>query len=102
VGLGETGDELTELFDDLAGIGLDILTIGQYLQPSKEHVRVARYYDPDEFVSLERLAVERGIKVVKAGPYVRSSFLAEESFKMAEESFKLKDGGFCKSLRHSI
>ena len=80
VGLGETGDELIELFSDLARVGLNILTIGQYLQPSNEHFPVARYYDPDEFVSLERLALERGIDVVEAGPYVRSSYLAEESF----------------------
>ena len=92
VGLGETGEELADLFGDLARVGLDILTIGQYLQPSNEHLPVARYYAPDEFVSLERQALERGIDVVKAEPYVRSSYLAEESFKLAE-------GSFCRSLR---
>ena len=91
VGLGETVEELTELFGELASVGLDILTIGQYLQPSNKHLPVARYYEPDEFVSLERLALGRGIDVVKAGPYVRSSYLAEESFKLAE-------GSFCRSL----
>ncbi len=80
VGLGETSEELQRLFDDLARKQLDILTIGQYLQPSKEHHPVIRYYEPEEFEGLKEIAMGAGIKVVVSGPYVRSSYLAEESF----------------------
>jgi lipoic acid synthetase len=88
VGLGETKTELQSLFDDLARLSLDILTIGQYLQPSKKHHPVIRYYKPEEFELLREMAVRAGIDVVKAGPYVRSSYLAEESYRksFAEET----------------
>jgi lipoic acid synthetase len=81
VGLGETEEELMQSFEDLARLPLDILTIGQYLQPSKKHLPVSKYYTQEEFKSLERLAKRVGIRVVKAGSYVRSSYLAEESYR---------------------
>jgi len=58
--------------------GVDILTLGQYLQPSKEHLPIARYYTPDEFVELKRFGLEIGFKWVESGPLVRSSYRAAE------------------------
>ncbi len=77
VGLGETTEELLALFEDLAGAGAEILTIGQYLRPSWRNLPVARYVPPEEFESLAEAARKRGIATVLAGPYVRSSYLAE-------------------------
>ena len=78
VGLGETFDEVVETMQDLASWGVDILTIGQYLQPSKKHMPIDRYYTPDEFAELKRLCLEMGFKWVESGPLVRSSYHAEE------------------------
>lgn len=80
VGHGETWDEILAVLDDLGRIGLDILTIGQYLQPTREHLTVKRYYRPDEFDSLRDEAKKRGIRYVQSGPLVRSSYRAEEPF----------------------
>jgi lipoyl synthase len=80
VGHGETRDEILSLFDDLARIPLDILTVGQYLQPTKEHLPVRRFYTPDEFAELRDQARSRGIPYVQSGPLVRSSYRAEEPF----------------------
>ncbi len=77
VGLGETADELKTQFTDLAGAGVSILTIGQYLAPSKDHHPVIRYLHPDEFVDLEKEARTAGIATVVSGPLVRSSYLAD-------------------------
>jgi lipoic acid synthetase len=77
VGLGETTDELAGLFDDCAAAGVAILTIGQYLRPGWGNVPVARYLAPEEFDHLAQLARGHGVPVVQAGPYVRSSYLAE-------------------------
>lgn len=79
VGLGETFEEVVDVMRDLSGLGVDILTIGQYLQPSKQHLPMARYYHPDEFAELKRLGVEEmGFKWVESGPLVRSSYRAAE------------------------
>jgi lipoic acid synthetase len=78
VGLGETEEELIEVFGDLAGVGVEILTIGQYLAPSKNHHPVDRYYSPEEFKLLKNLAHNRGIPIVVAAPLVRSSYKAGE------------------------
>ena len=83
IGLGETEDELRELFDDLAP--LDILTIGQYLRPTKHHLPVSRYYPPEDFVRLAEVAKDHGIQTVEAGPYVRSSYMAEKVYHDAKE-----------------
>lgn len=77
VGLGETVDELKQLFDDLAASSVSLLTIGQYLAPSAAHYPVDRYLHPDEFGHLQKLAVQSGIPTVFSGPLVRSSYLAD-------------------------
>ncbi len=79
-GHGETVDELLAMFDDLASIRVDILAIGQYLQPTREHLPVRRFYTPDEFVMLGAEARKRGFRYVQSGPLVRSSYRAEEPF----------------------
>jgi lipoic acid synthetase len=66
--------------DDLARIKLDIITIGQYLQPTREHLPVRRFYTPEEFAKLRDEAKSRGIPFVQSGPLVRSSYRAEEPF----------------------
>jgi lipoic acid synthetase len=81
VGLGETEDQLMRLFEELAAIPVEILTIGQYLQPSKFNAPVHRYYEPDEYELLREKAVACGIRHVVAGPYVRSSYLAEKAYR---------------------
>lgn len=79
VGLGERFDEVVEVMRDLASLGVDILTIGQYLQPSRQHLPMARYYHPDEFAELRRIGLEElGFKWVESGPLVRSSYRAAE------------------------
>jgi lipoic acid synthetase len=77
-GLGETTDELVQVFADLAARGVDILTVGQYLRPSKDHLPIARYYTPDEFAFLKREALKLGFRHVESGPLVRSSYHAHE------------------------
>ena len=78
VGHGESWDEILATMDDLARIKLDVLTIGQYLKPTREHLDVQRHYTPDEFDALAREARARGIRFVFSGPLVRSSYRAEE------------------------
>jgi lipoyl synthase len=78
VGLGETWDELVTTIADLRGVGVDILTIGQYLRPTSGHLPMARFYHPDEFAELKRIAREMGFGHVESGPLVRSSYHAHE------------------------
>jgi len=78
VGLGETREELLDLFTKLAGIGLDILTIGQYLQPTAQNLKVEHFYTPEVFLELKRQGEQTGIKHVESGPLVRSSYHANE------------------------
>lgn len=78
VGIGEETNELLEVFFDLAGRGVDILTIGQYLRPSKDHLPMTRYYTPEEFRYLKNEAMKMGFKHVESGPLVRSSYHAHE------------------------
>jgi lipoic acid synthetase len=81
VGLGETGEELTRLFTDLRQTGCDILTIGQYLQPSRSYLEVARFIPPEEFTAMEQQALALGFGAVAAGPFVRSSYQAEPLYR---------------------
>ena len=78
VGLGEAFDEVVAVFDDVQEAGVAILTIGQYLRPTPGHAPMARYYHPDEFAELKRLALARGFAHVESGPLVRSSYHAHE------------------------
>jgi len=78
VGLGETEDELLEVFSNMRAHDIDVLTVGQYLRPTKKHAEVVRYYRPEEFASLKVQAVEMGFGHVEAGPLVRSSYHADE------------------------
>ncbi len=78
VGLGETWDELLQVMDDLRSIDVDVLTIGQYLRPSQDHLPVDRFYTPEEFVQLKVEGLARGFKHVESGPLVRSSYHAHE------------------------
>lgn len=78
VGMGETLDEAREVMRDLRAVDCDILTIGQYLQPTKEHLSVARFYDPSEFALLKQEGLAMGFTHVESGPLVRSSYHAEQ------------------------
>jgi len=83
VGLGETVDELLEVFRHLAARQVDILTVGQYLRPSKDHLPIARYYTPEEFRFLKQEALAMGFRHVESGPLVRSSYHAHEQAEAA-------------------
>ena len=85
-GLGEEWDELLVAMRDLRTQGVDILTVGQYLRPSSQHLPIARYYGPDEFAELRRLGMVMGYRHVEAGPLVRSSYHAWEQVERANLS----------------
>src|ERR1700758_530459 len=78
VGLGEEMHELLDVYRDLAAVGVDVLTIGQYLRPSRDHLPMARYYTPDEFAFMKHEALKMGFRHVESGPLVRSSYHAHE------------------------
>jgi lipoic acid synthetase len=78
VGLGETWEELLAVYRDLAAVGTDILTIGQYLRPSKDHLPMTRLYTPAEFQRMKEEALTMGFRHVESGPLVRSSYHAHE------------------------
>ena len=78
LGLGETPEEFLETLADLRSIGCDLLTMGQYLQPSPRHLPVVRYLPPEEFDELGRMARRLGFTEVASGPFVRSSYHADE------------------------
>lgn len=80
VGLGETVDEIAQAMRDLRAVGVDFLTIGQYLQPSAKHLAVVEFVHPDQFAAYEKLGLELGFKYVASGPLVRSSYKAGEFF----------------------
>lgn len=77
LGLGEKQDEVHKAMDDLAENGCDILTLGQYLQPTKMHIEVAEFIHPDQFDAYREEGLKRGLKYVESGPLVRSSYHAE-------------------------
>jgi lipoic acid synthetase len=78
LGLGEEWDEIVETLGDLRKVGVEILTIGQYLRPTESHLKMVRYYHPDEFAELKRIALDLGFGHVESGPLVRSSYHAHE------------------------
>ena len=78
LGLGETADEVESLMDDLVAIGVQIMTIGQYLQPTAEHLKIARWVTPEEFARWRQTGMNKGLRHVESGPMVRSSYHAEK------------------------
>lgn len=78
LGLGETDNQVYQAMDDLAEVGLHILTLGQYLQPTKMHIEVAEFIHPDKFAHFKEEGLKRGIKYVESSPLVRSSYHAEK------------------------
>ncbi|SDJ99200.1 lipoyl synthase [Sediminibacillus albus] len=90
VGLGETKEEILEAMDDLLAHKVDIMAIGQYLQPTKKHLNVERYYHPDEFEELKQIALKKGFKHCEAGPMVRSSYHADEQVNETSAQRRIK------------
>ncbi len=80
VGLGESKQEVVQVMDDMRSAGIDFLTIGQYLQPTRKHAAVDRYVSPEEFASLETIARSKGFLMVSSSPMTRSSYHAGEDF----------------------
>ena len=89
LGLGEQAEEVEAVLDDLVGISCEILTLGQYLQPSPEHLPVTRWVHPDEFADWKRKGENRGLRHVEAGPMVRSSYHAEKQVR----AYRSENGG---------
>ena len=78
LGLGESEDELLESFNDIRSAGVDVLTLGQYMRPTINHLPVERWYSPEEFLYMKKLALDIGFKEVASGPLVRSSYRADK------------------------
>nr|WP_295971884.1 lipoyl synthase [uncultured Bacillus sp.] len=89
VGLGETKEEIIAVMDDLRANQVDIMTIGQYLQPTKKHLPVEKYYHPHEFLELKAIALAKGFSHCEAGPLVRSSYHADEQVHNGEKKEQL-------------
>ena len=88
VGLGESRNEVLQVMDDLREAGVDFLTIGQYLQPTPRHHVIDRYWTPEEFAELEKLAYAKGFLMVSASPLTRSSHHADRDFATLRERRK--------------
>ena len=86
VGLGESKEEVIQVMDDMRVAGVDFLTIGQYLQPTRKHAPIDRYVAPDEFKSLEEIATSKGFLMVSASPLTRSSYHADEDFEQMRKN----------------
>jgi lipoyl synthase len=86
IGLGETKEEIIETMDDLRANTVDIMTIGQYLQPTKKHLKVEKYYTPEEFNELKQIALSKGFSHCESGPLVRSSYHADEQVNAAKQA----------------
>lgn len=78
LGLGETEEEILELMDDALAAGCEVITIGQYLQPSRKHLPVTEYIRPEKFAEHKKIGLEKGFRQVESGPFVRSSYHAEK------------------------
>ncbi len=89
IGVGEQWDEILETMDDLRRVDCNIMTIGQYLQPTKKHIRLEKYYTPQEFALLKEEGMKRGFDHVESGPLVRSSYHAHEQVKAARPQKRL-------------
>lgn len=91
VGLGETKEEIIATMDDLRANNVDIMTIGQYLQPTVKHLKVQKYYHPDEFKELKEIALSKGFSHCEAGPLVRSSYHADEQVNEAKKNQQMAE-----------
>jgi len=80
IGLGEKKTQILKTMDDLRGVNVDFLTIGQYLQPTREHAEIKKYYTPKEFQEFKKIALSKGFQYVESSPLVRSSYHAEKAF----------------------
>jgi lipoic acid synthetase len=80
IGIGENREQIIQTMKDLRNVNVDFLTIGQYLQPTKDHIKIKKYYTPYEFDQFYKIALNLGFKHVESGPLVRSSYHAERAF----------------------
>jgi len=92
IGLGEKWEEIIDLMKDLRNVNCDLLTIGQYLSPSGEHLPVFKYYHPDEFAELKNIGERMGFLHVESGPLVRSSYQAHKQMKNISQGCLAKEG----------
>lgn len=92
IGIGESAAEIAETMDDLRANQVEILTIGQYLQPSRKHLKVVKYYTPEEFQELKAIALKKGFHHCEAGPLVRSSYHADQQVRSAEHQKQVLSG----------
>ncbi len=92
VGLGEDWNEILQTMDDLRGVDCNIMTIGQYLQPTKKHLEIVKYYTPEEFEQLRIEGMKRGFSHIESGPLVRSSYHAREQKQAADKTIASRGG----------
>lgn len=93
LGLGEEWDEILQTMDDLREVDCNIMTIGQYLQPTKKHLPIEKYYTPEEFAELKEEGMKRGFSHVESGPLVRSSYRAHEQKEAADRTIASRSVG---------
>ena len=91
IGLGETKEEIIETMTDLRANDVDIMTIGQYLRPTKKHLKVEKYYHPSEFTEFKEIALQKGFSHCESGPLVRSSYHADEQVNAAKKQIQKKE-----------
>jgi len=91
LGLGETKEEVMQVMDDMRSAGVDFITIGQYLQPSRKHAPIDRFWTPEEFKALETIAYAKGFLMVSSSPLTRSSHHAGEDFARLQAARRAKD-----------
>jgi lipoyl synthase len=91
VGLGETKEEVMQVMDDMRSAGVDFITIGQYLQPTRKHAPIERFVHPDEFRAYEEIARAKGFLMVAASPLTRSSHHAGEDFARLQAARQARD-----------
>ena len=93
VGLGEAKEEVMQVMDDMRAAGVDFITIGQYLQPTRKHAAIDRFVHPDEYRAYEEIARAKGFLMVSASPLTRSSHHAGEDFARLQAARRAKDAG---------
>ena len=88
VGLGEDRKQVGQVMDDMRAADVDFLTIGQYLQPSKDHIEIAEFIHPDQFAEYKRIGLKKGFKYIASGPFVRSSYNAIEGMRKMKNDLR--------------